>query len=109
MSPGDCPLAGDNRGTASASLSSTLSESLAPLALACPCCALTRWLEHGPLDRRYALLEAGWAGPREVRRGCKLTRELGLAQALIRVVVDGRTKAACEQLAAALTGLALAI
>jgi hypothetical protein len=29
LSPGDCPLAGDIRGTASASLASTLSESLA--------------------------------------------------------------------------------
>lgn len=87
-------------GTASASLASTLSESLAPLALACPCRALTRWFEHSPLDRSYALLEAGWAGPREARRGCKLTGELALAQALIRVVVDGRTEAAREQLTA---------
>ena len=55
-------------------------------------------LEHRPLDRRNSLLEAGWAGPQEACRGCKLIRELGLSQACITVVVGGDAKAACKQL-----------
>ena len=51
-------------------------------------------LEHRPLDRRDPLLEAGRASPWEAWRGSKLARELGLAQARIRVVVSQVTSAA---------------
>ena len=53
-------------------------QSLAPPPLR-SCRPLAGRLEDGPLDRRNPLLEAGWADPREARKGSKLVRELELA------------------------------
>ena len=70
---------------------------------------LTHRLEHGPLDGRNALLEACWTRSRERSRPHKChLNHLGIAQALLRVVVDGGAEAAGEKLAARLTLLALA-
>ena len=76
-----------------------------PLPLLCACHLLAGGLEHGPLDRHHPLLEAAWAGPREARGGCKLIRELEFAHARVRVLVDGRAEAACQQLTTFVEGV----
>ena len=85
----------------------TLFSAPLPLLL-CTGRALGRGLEHRPLHRDDALLEARGARPRERGRLGERRRHLCLAEARVRVVVDRRAEVAREQPLAALLRLLLA-
>ena len=57
-------------------------------------------LEHRPLHRPHALLEAGRARPWEACGGCKSAGERRVRQACLSVVVERRAEATRQQLAA---------